>query len=135
MLYVLICELDIHLNCICDLSSYNIISILLDTLYMQSSCTMRALVVQIVPSAHRGCAVNHRCIHLAETKPRIKNLRHSSLHIRLRNIHKNVQGVYAIISKISMMKKYMLNMRIFIFLTHSYKDPSSYLIINHSIKG
>ena len=66
MLYVFICELDIHLNDFRDMSTYHFISILLDTLYMQSRHFMRALVVQSVPSAHRGCAVNHRCITLNE---------------------------------------------------------------------
>ena len=46
------------------MSFYNFITIILDTLYMQSSCTGRALELQSVPGAHWGCPVNHRCITL-----------------------------------------------------------------------
>ena len=37
---------------------------MVDMLYMQSCCVEGAMVVQRGPSAHRGCAVNHRCITL-----------------------------------------------------------------------
>ena len=41
-----------------------------------------------------------------------------------------LKQICAIISEISMLKEYMSKMRILIFWTHSYKDPSRYLI-NH----
>ena len=40
------------------MSCYNFITILLDTLYIQSRCTGRALVMKSVPGAHWGCAMN-----------------------------------------------------------------------------
>ena len=54
MIYVLLCELNIHLNRLCKMSWYNSIIILLDMLYMQSRCVGGAFVVQSVPSAQEG---------------------------------------------------------------------------------
>ena len=63
--YVFLCELGIHLNRVCNMSCYNfIIYTAVYAVHMQSRCTGRALVVQSVPGAHWGCAVNHRCITL-----------------------------------------------------------------------
>ena len=79
--YVFLGELGIHLNHFCNMPCYNFITMTLDTLYMQCRFTGRALVVQSVPSAHWGCAVNHRCITLTDLEPffTINTLRHTSV--------------------------------------------------------
>ena len=48
------------------MSPYNVFTIILNTLYMQFRCLLGALVLQSVPGAHCGCAVNHRCITLRQ---------------------------------------------------------------------